>query len=52
MVEGCNMSSLLVPVSVVVIGHHIDMVEILVEHGNVVTLVDDLETRRDRGTQE
>ncbi len=52
MIEGCNMTGLLVPVSVVVVSHDIDVVEVLVEHGDVITLVDDLEARRNCRTQE
>ena len=52
MIEGCNMTGLLVPVSVVVVGHDVDVVEVLVEQGNVVALIDNLKTRRDCGTQE
>ena len=35
-VEGCNVARFLVPVSVVVVRHHVDDVQVLVQDGNII----------------
>ncbi len=51
-IERSHVAGLLVPVTVVIVGHHVDVVEVLVEDGHVVTFVDDLLARRNGRTQE
>ena len=46
------MSSLLVPVAVVVVGHHRDPVQVPGQAGHIVAHVDDLLAGRDRGGEE
>jgi len=51
-IEGRYVSGLLVPVAVVVVGHDVDVVQVLVQHGYVVAFVDDLLGRGDGGREE
>ncbi len=51
-VEWSHVASLLVPVTVEVIGHDVDVVEVLVEQGNVVAFVDDLLAWGNSGRQQ
>ena len=41
-IEWSHMASLLVPVAVVIVGHHIDMVKVLVQYRDVVAFINDL----------
>lgn len=41
-IEWSHMASLLVPVTVVIVGHHIDMVKVLVQYRDVVAFINDL----------
>jgi hypothetical protein len=50
-VEWSNMSCLLVPVSVIVIGHHIDPVKILSNTGDIITNINNLLAWRDSSRQ-
>ena len=51
-VKRSDVSSLLVPVTVVVIGHDVYVVEVLVEHRHIITLIDDLFAWGNSGTQQ
>ena len=51
-IKRSNMSSLLVPVTVIVIGHNVDVVKVLVEHRHIVAFINDLLAGRNSGTQQ
>ena len=51
-IEWSHMASLLVPVTVIVIGHNVDVVKVLVEHRHIVAFINDLLAGRNSGTQQ
>ena len=52
MVHGCHVSRLLVPVTVIIVGHDGDPVQVSSNGWNIVSIIDDLLAGRDRGRQQ
>ena len=52
MIEGSNMTGLFVPVSIIIVGHDIDNIKVLVELRYIITVVDNLLSWGNSGSEQ